>query len=210
MRAIGCLVLLALGASPAAADSIAVNAGLVQPALLGGANVEVDVRWKHLAVAYSHGWSLDLTQQLGDEMTAQHVSLHLPYSTGLGVGGTFEVKRLRSLFDLRLEAKLHRFEASYASEDGRQHTRFADYRTVTLGAGAYWTVLPFRGRRDALAGIDLSFSVRYWPRVASSLDDDALTYTNATTMREETHHAADIGIANTPLVVNLSVGYVFE
>ncbi len=105
---------------------------------------------------------------------------------------------------------MHRFSASYASEDGRQLTRFADYRTYTLGAGAYWTFVPFRGRHDALHGIDLSLSVRYWPKIATSLPDDAVVYSNATTAREETHHAANIGIANTPLVINLSVGYVFR
>lgn len=202
-------IVLALSAR-ASADSVAVNAGLIQPLVLSGANVEVDVRWRHLVVAYSHGWSLDLADKLGDEMTRQHVSLHLPYSTGVGVGGTLEVPRARSFFDLRVEAKVHRFVASYASEDGRQHTRFADYRTFTLGAGAYWTVTPFRDRRDALRGLDLSLSVRYWPKLASSLSDDAIVYSNTTTNRDETHHAANIGIANSPVIVNLSIGYLFE
>lgn len=205
------LALLALGASPAAAEtSVAVNAGLLQPLVLGGANVEVDVRWNHLVVAYSHGWNLALSDALGDEMEAQHVNLHVPFTTGLGIGASLSLARLRSFVDARFEVKAHRFEAAYASMDGRQHTQIADYTTLTIGAGAYWTFVPFRGRTDALRGLDLSASVRYWPTIATSLDDDAVMYRNATTSRDEIHHAANIGIANSPLIVNLSVGYLFE
>lgn len=189
--------------------SVAINAGLLQPLVLGGANLEVDVRWRHLVVAYSHGWSLELADQLGDEMTRQRVTLQVPYTSGLGVGGTYPLPALRSLVDLRLEAKVHRFAAEYASADGASRTRVVDYRTYTLGAGVYWTVVPFGGRSGALRGLNLSTSVRYWPRVATSLDGDAHTYFNATTNRDETHHAADIGIANSPLIVNVSVGYLF-
>lgn len=190
--------------------SVAINAGLLQPLVLGGANLEVDVRWRHLVLAYSHGWSLELTDRLGDEMTRQHVTLHVPYTTGVGVGGTYPLPALRSLVDVRLEAKVHRFSAEYGSTDGLSRTRLADYRTVTLGAGVYWTLVPFRGRAGALRGLDLSASVRYWPTVATSLAGDARTYFNATTGRDETHHAANIGIANTPLIVNVSVGYLFR
>ncbi|MFN0253847.1 MAG: hypothetical protein ACKV2T_43685 [Kofleriaceae bacterium] len=190
--------------------SVAVNAGLIQPLVLGGANLEVDLRWRHLVIAYSHGWNLELADALGAEMSRQHVSLHIPYTTGVGIGGTLEVARLRSLVDLRFEAKVHRFSAAYDSADGRQRTHVADYRTYTLGAGAYWTFLPFRDRTDALRGINLSTSVRFWPTIATSLRDDAVMYANATTNRDETHHAANIGIANTPLIVNVSLGYVFQ
>lgn len=190
--------------------SVAVNAGLLQPLVLGGANLEVDLRWRHLVLAYSHGWNLELTEALGEEMTRQRVSLRIPYTTGVGIGGTLELPRLRSLVDLRFEAKIHRFSAAYDSQDGRRRTQIADYRTYTLGAGAYWTVLPFRDRTDALRGINLSTSVRFWPNVDTSLRDDAVRYANATTNRDETHHAANIGIANTPLIVNVSLGYVFQ
>ena len=83
-------------------------------------------------------------------------------------------------------------------------SEFADYRTYTLGAGAYWTLFPF-GR-----GFNISTSVRYWPTVATSLRDDVIVYANTTTARDETHRAANIGIANTPLIINVSLGYVFD
>lgn len=206
MRGAILVAALLAGLAPAAAEpSVAVNAGLLQPLVLGGANVEVDVRWRHLVVAYSHGWSLELDAGLGDDMTRQHVTLHVPYTTGLGVGGTLALPRLRSLLEVRGEAKVHRLAASYASADGRTDTAIAAYRTYTLGAGAYWTFLPAGDR-----GFNLSASVRYWPNVATSLPGDAIVYANATTGRDETHRAASIGIANTPLIVNLSIGYVFR
>ena len=107
--------------------SLAVNAGLIQPILLGGANVEVDFRWRHLVESYSHGWSLDMEgATIVGDMRRQGVSLHLPYSTGFGVGYSMFVASVRSFFDLRLEGKVHRFEASYASAEGNQKTSTAN------------------------------------------------------------------------------------
>lgn len=198
-------------APPARAErSLAINAGLIQPLALGGANLELDLRLGHLVVAYSHGWSLELDRALGDEMTRQRVTLHVPYTTGVGVGAGVALPRLRSLVDVRVEAKVHRLVASYASEDGRQRTRIADYRTYTLGGGVYWTIVPFASTRGSLRGLNLSTSLRLWPNVATSLPHDRVVYANATTGRDEVHRAARIGIANTPWIVNLSVGYRFD
>ena len=52
--------------------------------------------------------------------------------------------------------------------------------------------------------------MRYWPNVATSLSDDKIVYANATTGRDETHDAANIGIRNSPLIVNISIGYIFQ
>ena len=185
--------------------SFAVNAGLLQPILLGGANIEVDFRWGYFVAGYSHGWSLELPGS-----SSQHVKLHLPYSTGFGIGVTFPVAILNSFFDLRLEGKVHRFEASYDSADGSHSTAIASYSTYTLGAGAYWTFVPFARRTDALRGIDISTSFRVWPNVASTLPGGQITYANTTTGRDEVHETANIGIANTPIVANVSIGYVFQ
>lgn len=193
------------------APSVTVNAGLIQPLLLGGANLEVDFRYGHFVAAYSHGWSLDLEgSAIVGDMKRQGVSLHLPYSTGFGLGVTHWFAALRSFVDLRFEGKVHRFEASYASSDGRSKTDIAHYATYTLGGGVYWTYLPFAGRSDALRGLDISASVRLWPKIASSLSGNEVTYRNAATNRDETHRAANIGIADTPLVVNVSLGYLFQ
>lgn len=191
--------------------SLAVNLGLIQPLLLGGGNVEVDLRVHGFIVSYSHGWSLDLENStvVGD-MREQHVALHLPYSTGLGVGYGFHSDALRSFFDLRAEAKVHRFETSYASADEKTKTSIADYTTYTLGGGVYWTYLPFAHRTDLLRGLDVSTSFRFWPNVATTLAGDRIDYPNRTTGKTETHQAANIGIANTPMLFNVSVGYAFQ
>jgi hypothetical protein len=191
--------------------SLAFNLGQLQPWILGGANVEADLRIGPLVVGYSHGWSLDLEgSAIVGDMRRQKVVLHVPYTTGLGVGYSRYVDSVRSFFDVRFEAKLHRFEAAYQSADGKQRTRIEDYSTVTLGGGAYWTLVPFAKRSDVLRGLNVSTSVRFWPNVSSTLKNDAVTYSNTTTGMEETHKAANIGIANTPLIINISLGYVFQ
>lgn len=191
--------------------SLAVNAGLLQPIALGGANLEVDFRFGPFVAAYSHGWSLDLEgPAIVGDMKRQGVTLHLPYSTGFGLGLTHWVSALNSFFDLRFEGKLHRFEASYGSVDGLGKTEIARYSTYTIGGGAYWTYVPFASRTDALRGLDFSTSVRLWPNVGSTLSGNEVTYKNATTGRDEVHRTANIGIADTPVIVNVSVGYVFQ
>lgn len=189
--------------------SVSANLGLMQPSLLEGANVEVDVRFRWLVVGYSHGWSLDIDGDLvTGTMRDQGVELHLPTSTGFGIGPSLWLERARSFVDVRLEGKMHRFEASVVEAERR--TLVASYTTWTLGGGAYWTFMPFARRSDALRGLNAAFSVRWWPNVATSLEDDKVTYVHPTDGRMETHAAANIGISNTPLVVNLSVGYVFQ
>ncbi len=215
------LVLIALvaGAPAARAEesfrwdqpSLTANVGLIQPLLLGGANFELDFRYSHFVVSYSHGWSLDLDgDRVVGEMSRQRLALHLPYSTGLGLGPSIYVGVLNSFFDVRLEAKIHRFEVSYASVDGAGHTEIACYTTFTLGAGVYWTYLPFAARGDVLRGVGIATSVRFWPKVGSTLPGDELEYDNRSTGQTERHRAANIGIADTPLVVNISIGYLFQ
>jgi hypothetical protein len=191
--------------------SLAVNLGQLQPWLLGGANIEGDFRLGHLVVGYSHGWSLDLEgSTIKGDMQRQQVTLHIPYTTGVGIGYSQYLAPANSYVDLRFEAKLHRFEAAYDSADGRQRTQIADYSTVTLGAGAYWTWMPFVHGNTILHGLNISTSLRYWPKIASTLEGNAVTYRNATTGQDEIHKTAEIGIANTPVIVNLSLGYVFQ
>ena len=60
-----------------------------------------------------------------------------------------------------------------------------------------------------MRGLAHSLSLRVWPRIHSTLAGGRLEYANETTGRTETHRAANIGIANTPVILNLSVGYAF-
>jgi hypothetical protein len=188
--------------------SVAVNLGLIQPLALGGANIQVDLRFGHFIAAWSHGWSLEVP--VVGEMQRQGVELHLPYTTGLSLGVQYHVNSLNSYFDLRFEAKAHRFEASYASLDGAMRTQIANYNTFTVGGGAYWTWMPFAKRSEALAGINISTSLRLWPKVADTLAGSSSTYESTRTGQVERHEAANIGIGNTPLVGNVSIGYIFQ
>jgi hypothetical protein len=58
-----------------------------------------------------------------------------------------------------------------------------------------------------LKGIMIAPSVRYWPAITSSLENNKVAYFNSTTNQIETHHRQEIGIANTPIIVNISIGY---
>lgn len=191
--------------------SVATNLGLLQPFVLGGANLEVDVRYRWLVVSYSHGWSLDLEgDQLTGAMREQGVALHIPFTTGFGVGPSVWFEGIRTFVDLRFEAKVHRFEASYDSEDGSTRTGIVSYETYTLGGGIYATTMPFARSSSPLRGLNASLSFRVWPTVATSLDGGEASYESTRTGQTEVHEAANIGIANTPIIANLSVGYLFQ
>lgn len=181
-------------------------AGLLQPTMLQGGNIEVDFYTKKMVFNYSHGFSLDLDNKHGTtvgDAKSQNLALHLPYSTGFGIG-----YRVTRFFDVRLEPKLHRFEVYYDGSERSQSTNeIADYRTVTMGIGAYFRWKPFEKQHNVLKGIFTSTSVRYWQNVWSSLEGDQITYMNRSTDRLETHKAANIGIANTPFLFNIAVGY---
>ncbi len=179
--------------------------GVIQPLLLEGWNVEVDYRTPKLVFNYSHGWSLDLrdSRVVGDAKD-QHLFFHIPYSTGFGLG-----YRLTKVLDLRFEAKWHKFRLYYEDEAFAPDELIAEYRTTTLGFGLYYLYRPFRNKENALKRISLLSSLRYWHRVSSSLEKNQLIYRNRITGQQEVHEAANIGIANTPWIVNLSIGYAF-
>lgn len=183
-------------------------AGLIQPLLLGGGNVELDLHYKRLIAGYSHGFALKLEgSTLTGEPKAQGLAARLPYSTGFGVG-----LRLLEWLDVRFEGKLHRFELREAANDAALFS----YKTATLGAGIYARYRPlYHGLSPDFAPkwaqhITLSPSVRYWPKVWTSLEDDARSYDNQTTGQRERHEALGIGLAGSPFVVNISLGYMIE
>lgn len=181
-------------------------AGTIQPLLLNGGNFEVDFYTPKMVFNYSHGFSLEIESSAGTtigEAKEQSVAYHLPYSTGFGVG-----YRLNKYFDIRFEAKLHKFEVYYDGTDREESiNQITDYRTATLGAGAYFRWKPFEKQNNFLKGIFTSTSVRYWPNVWSSLDNNEYSYFNTVTNQNETLKASNIGIANTPFLFNVAFGY---
>jgi hypothetical protein len=53
-------------------------------------------------------------------------------------------------------------------------------------------------------------SARWWPNVATSLNNNEIRYQNERTGKQEIHKANNIGVSNTPFFVNVSIGYTIR
>lgn len=184
-------------------NKFSILAGLIQPTALGGGNIEFNYFTKRLSFDYSHGFTLD-PPVVGDYKD-QNVVLHLPYSTGFGVG-----YRFTSFLDLRFEPKLHSWEVYQKDDEQTEANKIKDFKTFTLGLGLYYRYFPFKNSKNKfLQGITTSSSIRYWQNVGTTLRNDKFTYANKTTNKDETLKAPNIGLANTPLIINIAIGYTF-
>jgi len=183
-------------------NRISFLAGLIQPLVLKGGNIEVTYFSKNMSFDYSHGFSLDMSggTVTGDTKT-QKLAYHLPYSTGFGIG-----YRITSSFDVRVESKMHSWEVYYDGEYQNKSTLIKSYKTYSLGLGAYYRYMPFHNKEGWVKGITTSTSLRWWPNVASSLKNNELIYYNRLTNKDETLKASNIGIAGSQFLVNLSIG----
>ncbi|MEJ7767402.1 MAG: hypothetical protein WKF89_06300 [Chitinophagaceae bacterium] len=56
--------------------------------------------------------------------------MHLPYSTGFGIGYS-----INSFLDVHFEPKLHSWELYYEGGGQNSQTNIAEFRTFTLGVG---------------------------------------------------------------------------
>lgn len=170
----------------------------------GGFNIEGNLFYNRLAVDYSHGVGLNIfNNQLeeGNDKT-QGLDIHIPWTTGFGVG-----YRFTDWLNLRVEPKWHKFELYEMENEQRNENLLGAYTTFTVGLGLYCNWLPFKKKENLLKGIMLVPNVRWWPRVSSTLDNNELTYFNQRSQRQETHEARQIGIGNTPFFYNISLGY---
>ena len=135
----------------------------------------------------------------------QKLNEKLTSSLGIGIG-----YRITPAFDVRFEPKLHYYDVNYNGQSEAGNGRLTSYKTVTLGLGAYYRYYPFRRQNNALAGILVMPSVRFWPNVWSSLDDNKLPYLSKATNRAETYIAASQGFPGTNgLLANVTIGYTF-
>ncbi len=175
--------------------------GMLQPTVAKGFNVEVNYTTKRLIFDYSHGISLD-PPTAGDFKT-QKIALHIPVTTGFGIGYRFS-----SFFDVRFEPKLHSWEIYNEGETQNSNTKIKEFKTFTLGFGAYYRYMPFKNSNSKfLQGITTSTSIRYWQNVGTTLRNDEFSYLSRTTNRTETLKAPNIGIANSPVIFNIAIGY---
>ncbi|RYG40172.1 MAG: hypothetical protein EOO01_27985, partial [Chitinophagaceae bacterium] len=170
---------------------VSVLFGLNQPLVLHGFNVEVDYWTRKWVFEYSHGVGLNVDgKMLGDEYERQQISFKLPHSLRVGVG-----YRFTEALNIRLEPKIHFYEAYYNDQDQKSSQRLVDFSTYTVGLGAYYKWQPFEQENNFLKGITVVPSIRYWQKVGSSLKKNQFTYQNNHTQREETLKAPNIGIA---------------
>lgn len=186
-------------------NRVSVLAGLIQPMVLKGGNVEVTYFTKRMSFDYSHGFLLNMSGAtvVGDAKD-QKLAYHLPYSTGFGIG-----YRFTSFFDIRVEPKMHSWEVYYDGETQNQNNLIKSYKTYSVGLGAYYRYMPFHKKDNWLQGITTSTSARWWPNVGSSLRDDKFTYHNKFSNKDETLKASNIGIAGSQFLFNISIGYTF-
>jgi len=123
--------------------------GLLQPIVMQGLNVALDLRYKRLLLTYSHGHGLDATRFTSAREQEADMTLRMPWTTGGGIGAVL-IDELWLLADL----KVHRFEAAVGVEQSA-------YTTVTFGAELGWRYFLWRGLNIALV-------LRYWPNVYAS------------------------------------------
>jgi hypothetical protein len=123
--------------------------GLLQPIVMHGLNAALDLRYRRLIMSYSHGAGLDATRFVSAREKAAGVQLHMPWSTGGGVGMVL-IDELWVLADL----KVHHFELQ------TQHEH-ASYTNVTVGGELGWRYFVWKG-------LNVGLVVRYWPNVHSS------------------------------------------
>lgn len=179
--------------------------GLNQPILLKGFNFEGNYWMKKWVIDYSHGFGLHADGKfLAEEYERQKVNFKITHSLGFGIGYRFT----RS-FNLRFEPKLHIYETYYEGQNQSSAQSIINFSTYTVGLGAYYRWLPFENKAGFSKGITVVPSIRYWYKVGSSLAGDQFSYLNAATNQNEILRAPNIGAANTPWIVNVSVGYTF-
>jgi hypothetical protein len=179
--------------------------GLNQPIVTHGFNFELNYWMKNFVIDYSHGFGLELKGGLvSEEAKLQHLNFNISHSVGIGFGYRF-TKNL----NLRLEPKIHRWDVYYDDQFKIKAAKITSYTTYTLGLGGYYRWTPFDKKDNILKGITIVPSVRWWPNVASTLDNNELHYYNSRTGKNEIHHANNIGISNSPYFLNISVGYTF-
>lgn len=179
--------------------------GMSQPLVLNGFNFEVDYFTERWVFDYSHGFGLELTGDLVSGAAAdQGLSLHIPHTLGFGAG-----YRITPAFNIRIEPKVHLWEVYYNDQFKSQSGLLEEYYTITLGLGAYYKWQPFAGRDGFLSGLTITPNFRWWPNIASSLDNNEFEYFNRITGQTEVHKAMNVGMANSPFFGNVSIGYTF-
>ena len=175
-------------ASDAKVPQLGVNFGLLQLGL-GGFNIAGEVRYRRFWFEYSHGVDLKLNDLGGFSMTStersQNLRIVVPYTTGFGVGVTV----LDELW-LGVEFKTHRYEVNAPGGP------VTSYQTYSVGPVIGYKLFVYKG-------LFANAYARYWPNVASTLDNNEVALRGANGTVE--HAAHDFNV-----FANVSIGYAFD
>jgi len=135
-------------------------AGLHQPIVLKGGNIAFNyVTKKSIVLEASFGIKLDYANILSTEDEAKYASVKTPFSYGVGIGYFYKG------FNILFEPKGTMFEV--IDQKGKK----VDYTTFSLGAGAYYNIYLWKG-------LFLQPSLKYWPKVGSTLSSDGVEMQN--------------------------------
>lgn len=187
------------------ANQFTIGFGLIQPLALKGFNYEIDYWTPRFVMDYSHGVNLHIDgDEMGEEIKKQKIDFKITHSLGFGFGYRFSKS-----FNLRFEPKMHTYQTYYKGEEQIKTNSIANFTTYTLGLGAYYRWLPFQKKEKWTKGITIVPNIRYWAKVGTSLQDDELSYFNKLTKEQETFKAPNIGVGNSPLIMNITIGYTF-
>ncbi len=179
--------------------------GLTQPLILKGFNVEVNYWRKKMVFDYSHGFNLHVAgKQVSKEIESQKINFKISHSLGFGIG-----YRFTKAFNVRFEPKMHIYETYYDAQIQNNTNSLVRFTTYTLGLGTYYRWTPFEKKENILKGITVVPSIRYWKKVSSTLNNNKFDYYNTQTKSNQSFKAPNIGMNNTPIFVNVSIGYTF-
>jgi len=180
--------------------------GLTQPIFVDGFNLEGVFVYKKFIFDYSHGVSLDfIGESLPKALKDQSLKVHMPFTTGFGFG-----YRFTKWLNIRIEPKWHQFEFYYNGEAIADGNKILEKNTISLGVGLYGFFQPFKSKNKILQGLTFAPSLRYWPTIKSDLNENGFSYQNKVNGKEEVINTLDPGIGFTPLIFNLSIGYMFS
>ena len=165
----------------------AVMLGLGQWAL-GGGNVAVQARIGRLALEYSHGQAVHLSELsllMSSSEKAVGADVREPWTTGFGIG-LMVTENLRVL----LEAKANHYDV----QGGDRYTAI-DYTLFTVGPGVFYEIPIWRG-------LFLQPSLRWWPTVAS-------TFKDGSTLRRSDGTAVTMARPTSEIFPNVNLGWEF-
>jgi hypothetical protein len=169
----------------------AVMLGLGQWAL-GGGNVAVQGRIGRLALEYSHGQGVHLSELsllMNSSEKAVGADVVEPWTTGLGVG-LIVAENQRMNLRILLEAKANHYNV----RGGDRNTEL-DYTTFTVGPGVFYEIQIWRG-------LFLQPSLRWWPTVAS-------TFKKGSTLRSADGTSVTMDRHESGVFPNVNLGWEF-